>query len=129
MAGTAGSTPWHEPFLVGVAACTCSVRKMAVVASIIICVVVRFRMAGLADSVPWLIFIIKGKVSWPLLKNRKVKSTLNVPRCAPYEAQVSGFYIRVWVCGCFRTVGIVTGPAINDSGTAVHQVVAHIAHG
>jgi hypothetical protein len=101
---------------------------MVMIGSSLICVVTRRGVTGLAYSVPWLIIFIEGKVFRPLLENRKVKSPLNVPRFFPNETQVSCFHISVGICGRFRTVGIVTGPAINDSVPTVYQVIAHTAH-
>ena len=86
MAGTAGSTTRHKSFPVGVTTGTIAANKMAVIGTVIIRVVACLRVACLADSVPRLIIIIEGKVFWPLLENRKVKSTVNVPCFFPDEA-------------------------------------------
>ena len=128
MAGTACTATWHKSFPVGVTARTRGINKMSMICTIIICVVIRFRMAGLANAVPWLIILIEGKMVWPLLENCTVKGTCEVLYFFPNEAQINCLYIGVGICCRFRTVGIVTGPAINDTNSSIHHVIAHTAH-
>ena len=65
-------------------------------------------VTGLAYAVPWCITLKECKVVRPLLENRKVKSTFNVPCLVPYELQVDCFYPRVRVHNHVRPVGVVT---------------------
>ena len=72
VARTTCTATWHESFPVGMAAGTRGINKMIVISTIIICVVMIFCMAGLADSTPRLIILTEGKVIWPLLKYSNV---------------------------------------------------------
>ena len=122
----AGTT--RESFPVGMAGCAVLINKMAMITTIIISVVTGAGVAGLADSIPGLTIVIESEVVRHLLENRKVKGAVNVPCFFPNKLKISCLYIRVGICGRFRTVGIVTGPAINDSVSAINHVIAHIAH-
>jgi hypothetical protein len=65
-------------------------------------------MAGLAYSVPGRITFIEGKIVRPLLENREVKSTFNVPWLTPDELKVDCLYPGVGVYNRVRPVRVVT---------------------
>jgi hypothetical protein len=79
VAGTAGTTAWHESIPMGMAACAGTTDKVAMVTTIIICVVIIFCVAGLADPVPRLILLIEGIVGRSCLKYCKLKGAINMP--------------------------------------------------
>ncbi len=59
---------------------------VVMISSIIVCVVIRRGVAGLADAVPGCTIAIESKVVRALLEDRKVKGTVNVPCFFPDEA-------------------------------------------
>jgi hypothetical protein len=100
-----------------------------VVSRSIIGVVACLGVAGLADTIPGCIVLIKGKVIRSLLKNRKVQGTVNILCFLPYQAQVRGFYVSVGIGGCIYPMRIMAGPTIYDSIPSIDEVIADIAHG